>query len=78
MQNLPDTGSAEVWSAAQHRRSEDLAKWFSAAFKKSTSAWFGLPRVTARGQEFATYAFLAVAFAGVGLLCSGLLAFAFI
>ena len=76
MQNLQDTGS--VWSAAQRRRNEDLAKWFSVTFKKPTSTWRMLPRVAARGEEFATYAFLAVAFAGVGVLCSGLLALAFI
>jgi hypothetical protein len=27
MQNAQDTGSAEVWTAAQHRRTEDLSNW---------------------------------------------------
>jgi hypothetical protein len=35
MQNAQDAGSAEIWTAAQHRRTEDLAHWLGTSFKRS-------------------------------------------
>jgi hypothetical protein len=34
MQNAQDVESGEVWRAAQHRRTEDLAKWSSPFLKR--------------------------------------------
>jgi hypothetical protein len=35
MQYQQDAQSAEIWRAAQHRRTEDLAKWLSHFLKRS-------------------------------------------
>jgi hypothetical protein len=66
-----NTGSTDVLNAAHHRRAADLAEWFG-----RKSAWDVTPRRTFVREEFASLAFLAVALAGVAMLCSGLLALA--
>jgi hypothetical protein len=73
MWNQPNTGSTDVLNAAQHRRTADLAEWFS---RKPTGRT--APRKAFMSEEFASFAFLAVALAGVAMLCSGLLALAFV
>jgi hypothetical protein len=64
MQRATDNGSAEVWTAAQHRRTEDLAELFGAAFQKierAASIW-RLPRVALiRGLTVAIAAFVVLA-----------------
>ena len=79
MKSAQDYGTAEVWSAAQHRRTDDLAKWLGSTFKrneKAPSTRRAAPRMAS--EEFTSYAYLAVALIGVGLLCSGLLALALV
>jgi|ERR1700756_2090465 hypothetical protein len=68
MQNAQDTGSAEVWTAAQHRRTEDLSYWlrtFSKRSEKSAATEMGwrLPRLRldlGRGLAVAIVAFTAL------------------
>jgi hypothetical protein len=50
MQDAQDTGSAEVWTAAPHRRTEDFSNWvrtFSKRSEKSAATRIGwrLPRL---------------------------------
>jgi hypothetical protein len=73
MWNQPNTVSTDILSAAQHRRTVDLAEWFGRHDAPRT-----VPRKTFMREEFASFDFLAVALAGVALLCSGLLALAFV
>jgi hypothetical protein len=65
MWNLENEGSAEVWKAAQQRRTEDLARWFSATPKKieePTSIWRPLPWGAIRpALTAAVVAFIALA-----------------
>jgi hypothetical protein len=65
MWNLENEGSAEVWNAAQQRRTEDLAGWFCATPKKiekATSNWRPLTKVAMRpGLAAAVVAFIALA-----------------
>jgi hypothetical protein len=65
MWNLENAGSAEIWSAAQQRRTEDLAGWFSATLKKieePTSNWRPLPWAAMRpALTAAVVAFIALA-----------------
>jgi hypothetical protein len=35
MQKAQDAGSAEIWTAAHHRRTEDLADWLRTSFKRN-------------------------------------------
>ena len=73
MPNQQDSGSPEVFSAARYR--VDLAKPFGDKFVTKTAfTGHSKPRMAFAREELASYAFLAVAFAGVVLLCSGLLA----
>jgi hypothetical protein len=73
--NQPNnTGSTEVLNAAHHRRSADLAEWF----RRKAAAVRTAPRKIFNTEEFASFALLAVALAGVAMLCSGLLALAFV
>jgi hypothetical protein len=65
-------GSTDVLNAAHHRRTADLAERFG-----RKPAWRTSPRQTFMREEFASFGFLAVALAGVAMLCSGLLALAF-
>jgi hypothetical protein len=73
MWNQPNAGSTDVLKAAHHRRSADLAEWLSRKPSRRTT-----PRKAFVREEFASLAFLAVALAGVAMLCSGLLALAFV
>ena len=73
MWNQPNTGSTDVLNAAQHRRTADLVEFFGRKPAGRTA-----PRKTFMREEFASFAFLAVALAGVAMLCSGLLALAFV
>jgi hypothetical protein len=73
MRNQPNTGSTDVLNAAHHRRAADLAEWFGRKPASRTT-----PGKTFIREEFASFAFLAVALAGVAMLCSGLLALAFV
>jgi hypothetical protein len=75
MWNKPNTGSTDVLNAAHHRRTADLAEWLGQAKPAASSR--AAPR-SFLTEEFASYAYLAVALVGVGLLCSGLLALAFV
>jgi hypothetical protein len=65
MWNLENVGSAEVWTAAQQRRTEDLAGWFSATRKKIERPALNcrsLPWVAMRpGLTVAVVAFIALA-----------------
>jgi hypothetical protein len=62
MDNAKDAGSAQVWRAAQGRRTEDLAKWFSVSFKQNERSWLPLARVTlTRGLAAMIVAFVALA-----------------
>jgi hypothetical protein len=68
MQNAQDAGSAEIWTAAQHRRTEDIADWVGASFKRRKKSpapdmgWRrpGLRVTLMRGLAVATVAFVAV------------------
>jgi len=64
MQRATDTGSAEVWSAAQRRRTEDLVEWFGVVFQpieRAASIW-RIPRVgLIRGLTVAIAAFVVLA-----------------
>jgi hypothetical protein len=71
MWKLSNKASADVLIAAHHRRTTDLAEWFS---RKDKPGWGTAPRKTFMRDEFASLGFLAVALAGVAMLCSGLLA----
>jgi hypothetical protein len=73
MWNQPNIGLADVLNAADRRRTADLAEWFG---RKPASRM--APRKAFIREEFASFAFLAVALAGVAMLCSGLLALAFV
>jgi hypothetical protein len=70
MWNQPNIGSTEILNVANHRRVDDLAESLG---RKNTE-----PSKSFIQAEFASYAYLAIALAGVGLLCSGLFALAFI
>jgi len=65
MGNLENAGSAEVWVAAEHRRTEDLAEWFRATPKnieKSASNRSALPALAMRpALTAAVVAFIALA-----------------
>jgi hypothetical protein len=71
--NQPNIGSTDVLNAARDRRTADLAEWFN---RKPTGRM--APRKAFMREEFASFAFLAVALAGVAMLCSGLLALVFV
>jgi hypothetical protein len=73
MWNHPNNVSADVLNAAHHRRTQEIVGLFA---RKSTER--AAPRKTFVREEFASFAFLAVALAGVAMLCSGLLALAFV
>ena len=73
MWNQPNTGSTDVLNAAHHRRAADLAEWFGR--KPALHTTLGKTFIR---EEFASFAFLTVALAGVAMLCSGLLALAFV
>jgi hypothetical protein len=75
MWNQPDSVSTEIFNAAHHRRTADLAEWFSREHKDALRT---VPRKTFMREEFASIGFLAIALAGVAMLCSGLLALAFV
>ena len=75
MWNQPDTVSTDVFNAAHHRRSADLAAWFN---RRDRGATRTVPRKTFMREEFASIGFLAITLAGVAMLCSGLLALAFV
>jgi hypothetical protein len=73
MWDQPNTGSTDVLNAAHRRRTADLAEWFGRKPVSRTA-----PRKTFMREEFASLGFLAVALAGVAMLCSGLLALVFV
>jgi hypothetical protein len=75
MWNQPNTVSTNVLNAAQQRRTADLAEWLTGVGKSSLDT---TPRKTFMREEFASLGFLAIALAGVAMLCSGLLALAFV
>jgi hypothetical protein len=75
MWNQPNTGSTDILNGAQHRRTADLAEWLGRqdkAVRRTTQ------RKTFVREEFASLGFLAVALVGVAMLCSGVLALAFV
>jgi hypothetical protein len=71
MWNQPNIASTDILNAANHRRAADLAELVK---REPTAA----PRRSLMREEFASFGFLAVALAGVAMLCSGLLALAFV
>ena len=71
MWSLSNKASTDVLIAAHHRRTADLAEWFSRKDKPGRGT---APPKTFLRDEFASLGFLAVALAGVAMLCSGLLA----
>ena len=60
-------------NAAHRRRTTELIELFDQKSPGRTA-----PRKTFLREEFASFGFLAVALAGVAMLCSGLLALAFV
>jgi hypothetical protein len=68
MQNAHNSETAEVWSAAQHRRTQDLAEWLGHFLKRSnevprSDVYQGLlkPRLAlARGLTMAVITLVAV------------------
>ena len=68
MQNAQDAGSAEIWTGAQHRRTDDIAHWLRTSFKRSekspaTDIGWRQPRLRlalVRGLAVAIVAFAAL------------------